>query len=61
MKIGGVMVFYMHGVLDEEVVGWTSSLALKGFCSICKMGQDVKVYRFTPLFEVQDFPRGLIS
>jgi len=29
MKIGGVMVFYMHGVLDEEVVGWTSSLALK--------------------------------
>lgn len=29
MKIGGGMVFYMHGVLDEEVVGWTSSLALK--------------------------------
>lgn len=53
MKIGGGMVFYMHGVLDEEVVGWTSSLALKGFCSICKMGQDVKVYRFTPLFEAR--------
>lgn len=35
MKIGGGMVFYMHGVLDEEVVGWTSSLALKVTPSHC--------------------------
>ncbi len=35
MKIGGGMVFNMHGVLDEEVVGWTSSLALKVTSSNC--------------------------
>jgi hypothetical protein len=29
------MVFYMYGVLDEEVVGWTSSLALTFTPSHC--------------------------